>query len=59
MPSRCAPVPAEPEVAQTEQTEPPANPAATRKLVQTPAQRITRKLKPAVPVAASAADSGQ
>ena len=54
-----APVPAEPEVAQTEQTEPPANPAATHKLVQTPAQRITRKLKPAVPVAAPAADSGQ
>jgi hypothetical protein len=55
-----SPVPAEPAVAQTEQTEPPATPAATRKPVQqTPAQRITRKLKPAVPVAAPAADSGQ
>ena len=47
-----SPVPAEPAVAQTEQTEPPATPAATRKPVQqTPAQRITRKLKPAVPFA--------
>ena len=52
-----SPVPAEPAVAQT---EPPATPAATRKPVQqTPAQRITRKLKPTVPVAAPAADSGQ
>ena len=47
-------------MAQTEQTEPPANPAATRKLVQqTPAQRITRKLKPAVPVAPPRRNSGQ
>ena len=39
-----SPVPAEPAVAQTEQTEPPATPAATRKPVQqTPAQRISSR----------------